>query len=51
MLSPSKKVLNEYKALVIKMVEDSVIIDSTKTNYELLCDLKHCWVFLASFLC
>jgi hypothetical protein len=40
MLSPSKRVFSEYKALVVKMVEDSVIIDTSKTNYELLCDLE-----------
>jgi len=39
-LSPSKKVLSEYKALVVKMVEDSVIVDTTKINYELMCDLE-----------
>jgi hypothetical protein len=36
MLSPSKRILNEYKTLV----EDSVIVHITKTNYELLCDLE-----------
>jgi hypothetical protein len=40
MLSPSKRVLCEYKTLVVKIVEDSVTIDIAKTNYELLCDLE-----------
>jgi hypothetical protein len=38
MLSPSKKALNEYKVLVVEMVKDSVTIDTTKTNYGLMCD-------------
>jgi len=40
MLSPSKRVLNEYKALVVEMAEDNVTIDTTKTNYKLMCDRK-----------
>jgi hypothetical protein len=40
MLSPSKRVPNEYKTLVIKMVEDNVTLDIGKTNYELMCDLE-----------
>jgi hypothetical protein len=40
MLLPSKRVLNEYKALVVKMAKDKVTIDITKTNYELMCDLE-----------
>jgi hypothetical protein len=40
MLSPSKRVFNEYKALVIKMAKDNVTIDIAKTNYELMCDPK-----------
>jgi hypothetical protein len=40
MLSPSKRTLNEYKVLVVEMVKDSVTIDTTKTNYELMCDPK-----------
>ncbi len=47
MLSPSKRVLSEYKALVVKMVEDNVIVDTTKINYELMCDLET----LLSFSC
>jgi len=50
MLLPSKKILSEYKVLVIKMVKDSVIVDITKTDYELLCDPEPLMVFLASFL-
>jgi hypothetical protein len=51
MLSFSKKILNEYKGLVIKMVEDNVIIDTTKTNYELLCNLEMLLGLSTSFLC
>jgi hypothetical protein len=40
MLLPSKRVFSEYKVLVVKMVKDSVIVDTIKTNYELLCDLE-----------
>lgn len=32
--------LNEYKLLVVKIVESNIIIMTTKTNYELLCDIK-----------
>jgi hypothetical protein len=38
MLSPSKRVLNEYKTLVVEMAKDNVTIDVAKTNYELMCD-------------
>jgi len=38
MLTPFERILSEYKALVVKMVKDNVIVDTTKTNYELLCD-------------
>jgi hypothetical protein len=38
MLSPSKWVLNEYKTLDVKMTANSVAINITKVNYELLCD-------------
>jgi hypothetical protein len=40
MLSPSKKILNEYKAFVVKMAIDSVSVQITKVNYELLCDVE-----------
>jgi hypothetical protein len=40
MLTPSKRILSEYKALVVKMVKDNVIVDTTKTNYELLSDVE-----------
>jgi hypothetical protein len=40
MLSPSKSIFSEYKALVVKMVEDNVSVDITKTNCELMCDPK-----------
>lgn len=40
MLSPSKRVLNEYKALVVKMVVDSASVQIVKAKYELLCDVE-----------
>ncbi len=32
--------LNEYKLLVVKIVENNIVIMTTKPNYELLCDIK-----------
>jgi hypothetical protein len=40
MLSTSKRILNEYKALVVKMGINSVNVQITKANYELLCDAE-----------
>ncbi len=40
MLSPSKRVLNEYQMLVVKMVEDNVSIVIVKANYELIYDVE-----------
>jgi hypothetical protein len=40
MLSPSKRVLQEYKPLIMKMAKDFAIITIAKTNYELLCNVK-----------
>jgi hypothetical protein len=40
MLSPSKRMLNEYQMLVVKMVEDNVSIVIVKTNHELLYDVE-----------
>lgn len=40
MLSSSKKILVEYRSLVVRMVHDNVAIQTTKPNYELLCDVK-----------
>jgi hypothetical protein len=37
MLSPSKRVLQEYEPLIMKMVEDFTITAIAKVNYELLC--------------
>ncbi len=36
MFSPSKRVLVEYKTLVVKWFK----IETTKINYELLCDVE-----------
>jgi hypothetical protein len=49
MLSPSKHVLQEYKPLIMKMAKDFAIITITKTNYELLCNVKS-WLRLMFYL-
>jgi hypothetical protein len=46
MLSPTKKVLEEYKLLIVKMNDDHSIL-ATKTILEFLCDVEV--VMLASF--
>lgn len=38
MLAPTKRVLQEYKILVVKMVNDNLGNVTTKNNYELLYD-------------
>ncbi len=38
MLTPTKCVLQEYKTLVVKMVDDNLGNVTAKNNYELLCD-------------
>lgn len=40
MLSLSKHVLSEYKPPIVKMVEDSSTINTTRTNYKLFCDVE-----------
>jgi hypothetical protein len=40
MLLPSKWVLDEYKALVVKMAVGSESVQIVKTKYELLCDVE-----------
>jgi hypothetical protein len=40
MFSPSKRVLNEYKPLIMKMAQDTTTINTTKVNHELLCDVE-----------
>jgi hypothetical protein len=40
MLSPPKRILVEYCYLVVKMVHDNVVVQTTKVNYELLCDVE-----------
>lgn len=47
MLSRSKRVLNEYKALVVKMTIDSASVQIVKAKYELLCDVE----MLLGFAC
>jgi hypothetical protein len=39
MFSPSKGILNEHKPLIVKMAQDIATINTTKVNYELLCDV------------
>jgi len=39
-LLPSKQVLNEYKAFIMKMVVDSANVQIAKANYESLCDAE-----------
>jgi hypothetical protein len=38
MLTPNKRVLAEYKSLVVKMGDNMVKNAYAKNNYELLCD-------------
>ncbi len=40
MFSPSKRVLNEYKPLIMKVAQDTATINTTKVNHELLCDVE-----------
>jgi hypothetical protein len=46
MLSSMKKILSEYKVLIINMVENNVINEMVKTNYKLLCDVETLWAWL-----
>jgi hypothetical protein len=47
MLSPTKKVMVEYKILLVKMALDSLTNHQVMLNYEHLCDLQ----FLLEFAC
>jgi len=40
MLSPTKKVLKEYKSLVVKVNNDLHVILIAKTIFEFLCDVQ-----------
>lgn len=40
MLEPTKKVMNEYCIIVVKMTLDFVNNDFAKVNFELLCDIE-----------
>jgi hypothetical protein len=40
MLSLAKKILMNYKSLMVQMFEKHVAHDSTKANLELLCDIE-----------
>jgi hypothetical protein len=47
MLSPTKKVMVEYKILLVKMALDNLTNHQVMLNYEHLCDLH----FLLEFAC
>jgi hypothetical protein len=47
MFSPSNFFLNEYKPLIMKMAQDIPTINTTRVNYESLCDVET----LLSFTC
>jgi hypothetical protein len=40
MLKPTKRVMSEYRTLVVKMAFDSINNNSAKVNFELLCDIE-----------
>jgi hypothetical protein len=46
MLSSMKRILNESKVLIIKMVEKNVVNEMAKTNYKLICDVQTLWAWL-----
>jgi hypothetical protein len=50
MLSWMKKILSEYKVLIIKMVEKNVANEMAKTNYKLFCDVETLWAWLVCCL-
>ncbi len=41
-----KRILNESKVLIIKMVENNVANETAKINYKLLCDVETLWAWL-----
>jgi hypothetical protein len=40
MLAPSKKLVSEYKSIIMKIFEDLPTNLVAATNYELLCDVE-----------
>jgi len=46
MLSSMKRILNESKVLIIKMVENNVANEMAKTSYKFLCDVETLWGWL-----
>ncbi len=38
MFAPTKSILQEYKTLIVKVVNDNLGNVTTENNYELLCD-------------
>jgi hypothetical protein len=43
--------VNEYKTLVVKMAQDTITINNTKVNYELVCDVESLLGLTCVFLC
>ena len=39
-MSPAIKVMNEYKTLVVKMMEDEQAVDAAKTSFQHLVDIQ-----------
>jgi hypothetical protein len=40
MMSPAIRVMNEYRTLVVKMMEDQNDVDSAKTSFHHLIDIQ-----------
>jgi hypothetical protein len=40
MMSPAIKIMNEYKKLVVKMMEDQDEVDTAKTSFHHLIDIQ-----------
>jgi hypothetical protein len=51
MLSPTKRNLEEYKHIVVKMNDDFHVILTTKLTLELLCDVEVAGALFALCLC
>ncbi len=43
MLAPSKRLVFEYKSIVMKMFEDLLTNHVVAINYELFCDVEKQW--------
>jgi hypothetical protein len=52
MSKPTKRVLSEYHTLVVKTIMDFASNNSTKVNFELLCDIEvFSWCFMGLQSC